>query len=203
MVAGNRIKNVRSKTLSRFWAKLEKVSFDYCRSDGQWETQTREIYDRGHGAAILLYDLSRSTVILIRQFRFPVYRETGDGFLLEVPAGILEGDDPVATIIAETEQETGFRIGRVQKIFTAFASPGSMTERLHYFVSDYSVEDKCGRGGGLVNEGEDIEVLEVTFNQAMEWLQTGRIQDAKTILLLQYAALHIFPPNVHEPEKPL
>lgn len=187
----DRIKVRSSKVLSNVWARLEQVVFDYRHRDGQWQTQTREIYHRGHGAAVLLYDTTRSTILLIRQFRYPAWTVDGDGFLLEVPAGIIEADDPVATVRAETEQETGFVIGQPTFLFKAYATPGSVTEQLHYFMAPYSDRNRSGTGGGLHEEGEDIEVLEVPLAQAVLWIEEGRIIDAKTIILIQYAHLHL------------
>ena len=178
--------------LSKAWATLEAVSFDYRRSDGQWQAQRREIYHRGHGAAILLYDLERRTVVLVRQFRFPVWTLGEDGFLLEVPAGIVESQDPEATIRAEAEEETGFVIGEPRFLFRAFASPGSMTEQLYYYAATYDRKLRSGAGGGLRDEGEDIEVLEFTLEQALDMVTSGDIRDAKTIVLLLYARLHVF-----------
>ena len=178
--------------LSNQWAKLEDVEFDYLRSDGVWQTQRREIYHRGHGAAILLYNLDTQSVVLAKQFRFPAWVIDGDGFLLEVPAGVIESDDPYATIREETEQETGFLIGEPTLLFKAFASPGSVTEQLFYFTAPYDNANRSGTGGGLEQEGEDIEVLELDFVKAVEMIRDGKIVDAKTIILIQYAQLHIF-----------
>lgn len=180
------------KVLSNAWSRLESVRFDYRRSDGEWESQTREVYHRGHGAAILLYDLSKRTVILVRQFRYPAQSATGRGFLIEVPAGMLEDDDPARTVIAETEQETGFRIGTPEFLFAAYVSPGSVTERIHFFAAACEAGSRVSAGGGLEEEGEDIEVLETGIDDALAMIRDGRIEDMKTIVLLQYAALHLF-----------
>lgn len=188
----SRVRPIKTELLSDGWAKLELAHFDYLNSRGQWERQVREVYNRGHGAAILLYNLDTRTVVLIRQFRYPVFTENGDGFMIEVPAGVIEHNDPEATVIAETEQETGYRIGSVQRLFSAYASPGSITECLHYYCAPYTADDKFGAGGGLDTEGEDIEVMEVDFREAMEWVESGKITDAKTIVLLQHAALNLF-----------
>lgn len=185
--------NVKNRELlSNQWAKLEDVEFDYLRSDGVWQTQRREIYHRGHGAAILLYNLDTRSIVLTKQFRFPAWVIDGDGFLLEVPAGVIESDDPYATIREETEQETGFLIGDPTLLFKAFASPGSVTEQLFYFTAPYDNAKRSGPGGGLEEEGEDIEVLELDFVEAVELIRVGKIVDAKTIILIQYAQLHIF-----------
>ena len=181
------------EVLSDAWSRLESVRFDYRRRDGAWESQTREIYHRGHGAAILLHDLARRSVVLVRQFRYPAHAATGRGFLVEAPAGMLEDDDPVRTVVAETEQETGYRIGTPEFLFAAYVSPGSVTERIHYFAAPCEPGARVGEGGGLDAEGEDIEVLEVGIDEALAMVRDGRIEDMKTILLLQHAALHIFP----------
>jgi len=185
------------EVLSDQWARLESVEFDYQRSDGEWQRQTREIYHRGHGAAILLYNLASNEIMLTRQFRFPAWSLGGDGFLLEVPAGIIEGDDPEQTIRAETEQETGFLIGDPEFLFKAYATPGSVTEQLHYYAAPFDIDQRSGAGGGLEEEGEDIEVVVVSLQQAAQWVIQGKIEDAKTIILIQYAQLHIFGNSTH------
>lgn len=190
--SGSRIRVKRREVLSNQWARLEDVTFDYLRSDGQWQVQRREIYHRGHGAAILLYNVENESIVLIKQFRFPAWAEDGDGFLLEVPAGIIEKDNPEETIRAETSQETGFLIGKPEFLFKAYATPGSVTEQLFYFTAPYDSNRRDGSGGGLEEEGEDIEVLEVKFSDAVEWIRTGKIIDAKTIILIQHAQLTIF-----------
>ena len=181
------------QTLSHDWYLLQKTTFDYLRRDGQWQTQTRETYDRGDGATILLYNKIKRTVILIRQFRFPTYREGHDGFLIESAAGLLEEASAEQRIRAEVEEETGYRVGQVHKIFQAFMSPGSVTERLHFFVAEYDPVSRIGDGGGLAHEGEDIEVLELPLAQAMRMVADGRICDGKTIMLLQHAQLQLMP----------
>jgi len=187
-----RIKEVR--TLSDDWYLLRKTTFDYRRRDGRWQTMSRETYDRGHGAVILLYHPVRRTVILVRQFRFPAYGYGGthDGFLLEAPAGLLDQATPEQRIRAEVEEETGYRIGAVRKVFEAFMSPGSVTERLHFFVAEYDDAQRAGAGGGVADEGEDIEVVELGIDEAMEDIAAGRIEDGKTIMLLQHARLFLF-----------
>jgi nudix-type nucleoside diphosphatase (YffH/AdpP family) len=191
-VKTDRINVKHRELLSNQWAQLEDVEFDYLRSDGVWQTQRREIYHRGHGAAILLYNLDSQSIVLTRQFRFPAWVIDGDGFLLEVPAGVIEADNPYETIREETEQETGFLIGNPTLLFKAFASPGSVTEQLYYFTAPYDTARRAGTGGGLEEEGEDIEVLEIDFVKAVELIRIGKIVDAKTIILIQYAQLHIF-----------
>lgn len=181
------------QTLSHDWYLLQKTTFDYLRRDGQWQTQTRETYDRGDGATILLYNKARRTVILIRQFRFPTYREGHDGFLIEAAAGLLEQASAEQRIRAEVEEETGYAVGEVHKVFEAFMSPGSVTERLHFFVAEYDPASRVGDGGGLAHEGEDIEVLELPLAQALRMVADGRICDGKTIMLLQHAQLHLMP----------
>ncbi len=187
-----RIKEVR--TLSDDWYLLRKTTFDYRRRDGRWQTMSRETYDRGHGAVILLYHPVRRTVILVRQFRFPAYGYGGthDGFLLEAPAGLLDEATPEQRIRAEVEEETGYRIGAVRKVFEAFMSPGSVTERLHFFAAEYDDAQRAGAGGGVADEGEDIEVVELGIDEAMAHLAAGRIEDGKTIMLLQHARLFLF-----------
>ena len=189
-----RVATRRATLLAKGWARLESVEFDYRRADGRWERQRREVYHRGHGAAILLHDIARRRVVLVRQFRYPAHAATARGFLLEVPAGVLENDDPIATIRAETEEETGLRIGEPEFLFAAYVSPGSVTERIHYFAAPYDPDARVGAGGGVAEEGEDIEVLEAGLEEALGWIREGLIEDAKTIVLLQHAALYVFPP---------
>ena len=188
----NRVKNISTTLLSDYWARLTNISYEYQRGDGQWQHQEREVYNRGDGAAILLYNLDLRTVVLIRQFRMPVYLDDKCGFLIEVPAGVLEQEDPEQTIRSETEQETGYRVSDIVKLFSAYVSPGSITERIRYYNASYTSEQRISAGGGLDSEGEDIEVMEVAFDDAMAWIKSGQIQDAKTILLLQHAALTFF-----------
>ena len=185
-----RVKNVH--VLSDRHYRLEEVEFEYCRGDGEWQTQKREVFDRGHAAALLPYNLANRTVVLTRQFRLPAYRTGHDGFIIEAAAGMLDDASPEARVRAEAEEEIGYRLGEVRKIFEAFMSPGSVTEKLHFFVAEYDSSMRIGSGGGLADEGEDIEVLELPIEQALAMIADGRIVDAKTIMLLQYAALHIF-----------
>lgn len=183
-----------TKTLSDDWYLLKKTTFDYRRRDGSWQTMSRETYDRGHGAVILLYNLARRTVVLVRQFRFPAYGYGGahDGYLIEAPAGLLDAASPEDRIRAEVAEETGFRVECVQRVFDAFMSPGSVTERLHFFVAEYEPGHRAGDGGGVAAEGEDIEVLELDIDDAMAMVADGRIEDGKTIMLLQHAGLSLF-----------
>lgn len=181
----------KTELLSDNWYILNKVTVDYQKKDGSWDTQTREVYDRGNGAAILLYDKRKGTVILTRQFRLPSYLNNNkSGLLIEVCAGLLDKDNPEACIIRETEEETGYRLHSVKKVFEAYMSPGAVTEILHYFIGEYDASMKVSSGGGLENEHEEIEVLEIPFDQAYVMIETGEIKDAKTILLLQYAKIN-------------
>jgi len=186
-----RIKSV--ETLSDDWYVLKKTTFELLRRDGSWQQQSRETYDRGNGATILLYNLERRTVILTRQFRFPAYVNGHSGMLIEAAAGLLDKASPEDRIRAEVEEETGYRVSHVRKVFEAFMSPGSVTERLYFFVAEYESGSRATLGGGNQEEGEDIEVLELTMEDAMEAIKTGQIQDGKTIMLLQYAFIHLFP----------
>ena len=192
---GERIVTRDIRVLSDAWSRLESVRFDYRRHDGAWESQTREIYHRGHGAAILLHDVRRRTVVLVRQFRYPAHAATGRGFLIEAAAGMLEDDDAARTVVAEVEQETGYRIGTPEFLFAAYVSPGSVTERIHFFAAPFERDERVGEGGGLAEEGEDIEVLEIGIDDALDMIPDGQIEDMKTILLLQHAALHVFSPR--------
>ena len=187
-----RVEIVEVKVLSDDWYLLKKTTFDYLRADNTWQRQSRETYDRGNGAAILLYCPEQRTVILTRQFRYPAFVNGHDGMLIEAPAGLLDAASPEERIRLEAEEETGYRVGAVRQVFEAFMSPGSVTEKLHFFVAEYDAGSKIGAGGGLRSEGEDIEVLELAIENAMEMVNHGGINDAKTIMLLQYAALHLF-----------
>ena len=184
-----RIRIVETTALCRNWGKLDRNVFDYQRSDGAWQRQTRETYDRGDGAAVLAYDPDRGTVLLTRQFRFPCWKRGHAEPLIEVCAGLLDADDPVTCIKKEAEEEMGVAIETPELVFAAFMSPGSVVERLHLFVARYTPGDRHGAGGGHVHEGEDIEVLEMPFAEALAMSLDGRIVDGKTIMLLQYAAL--------------
>jgi ADP-ribose pyrophosphatase len=183
------VRVIESSVLSDAWGVVRRNVIELRRRDGSWQRQVRETYDRGDGAAILLYNRKKRTVILTRQFRFPVFAHGEPGLLVEVPAGKLEGDDAATCAIKEAEEETGYRVSRVEKVAECFASPGSVTEKLSLFVAEYDAESKVSDGGGLHDEGEDIEVLEVLFDDALTMLRTGEIADAKTIILLQHAAL--------------
>lgn len=180
------------KILADDWFVLKKTTFDYLRRDGTWQTQNRETYDRGNGAVILLYDGARRTVILTRQFRYPAFVNGCGELLIEAPAGLLDNISPEERIRKEAEEETGYRVQHVRKVFEAFMSPGSVTEKLYFFVGEYASSDQVSDGGGEAAEGEDIDVLELPFAQALAMIGSGAIQDGKTIMLLQHAALHIF-----------
>ncbi|WP_413491853.1 NUDIX domain-containing protein [Morganella psychrotolerans] len=185
----DRVRIIDTITLSDNWYVLRKYVFDYLRSDGTWQRQEREAYDRGNGAVILLYNRSKNSVILIRQFRFPVFINGHNGFLIEAAAGLLEEKDPVSRIKAEAEEETGFHITEVEKVFEAFMSPGSVTEKLYFFMAEYQDNNRLNQGGGLKEEGEDVEVLEMKFDDALAAIRSGEINDGKTIMLLQHLAL--------------
>lgn len=187
-----RIRIVDSQVLSDDWYLLKKTTFDFRRADGSWQRQHRETYDRGNGATLLLYNRIRQSVVLTRQFRFPAYVNGHHGLLIEAAAGLLDTATPEQRIRVEAEEETGYRLGAVTKVFEAFMSPGSVTEKLFFFIAEYDAASKIGHGGGLAEEGEDIEVLELPFTEAMRMIARGEIVDGKTIMLLQYAALHIF-----------
>lgn len=188
-----RVKIHRIEVLSDNWYILRKATFDYLRNNGEWQTQSREVYDRGNGATILLYNLAQQTVVLTRQFRFPAFTNgLESGLLIETAAGLLDSASPEERIRLEVEEETGYQVQAIQKVFEAYMSPGSVTEKLYFYVAEYQPKDKLAAGGGLEIEGEDIEVLELPFKQALEMMKTGEIQDAKTIILLQHAALHLF-----------
>ena len=177
--------------LSDNWYLLKKYSFDLRRRDGSWQAQTREVYDRGNGATILLYNTQQRTVLLIRQFRMPTFVNGHDGYLIETAAGLLDNASPEERIRLETEEETGYRIGHVEKIYSAFMSPGSVTERIHFFIGEYQPGDRVSEGGGLAEEGEDIDVLELGFDEAIAMVARGEIVDGKTIMLLQYLELRL------------
>lgn len=193
----DRIKILQEETLSDNWYLLKKITFDYRRKDGRWERQSREAYDRGNGATILLYDPRRQTVILTRQFRLPTYvNGNPTGMLIETCAGLLDQDQPEEAIRRETAEETGFRVKDVRKVFEAYMSPGSVTEKLFFYVAEYSSEDRPDGGGGV--DEEEIEVLELPFAEVVRMVTDGEIMDGKTILLVQYLQLHM-PWSVKDP----
>ena len=179
------------KNLSNDWYKLEKVNFDYQTKNGNWQNQSRESYDRGDGAAILLYNSIKKTVILTKQFRMPSYLNGNtDGMMLEVCAGLLDADDPLTCIKKEAEEETGYKINKPVKLFEIYSTPGAVTEKIHYFIAEVNDEMKVSDGGGLEEETEEIEVLEFNSEKVLTMISSGEIQDAKTIILLQYAKLN-------------
>ena len=191
MSVRDRVRIHEVKTLSDDWYVLKKTTFSYLRRDGTWQKQNRETYDRGNGATILLYDPVRRSVVLTRQFRYPAFVNGWDDLLVETPAGLLDDAEPEARIRAEIEEETGFRIRDVRRVFEAYMSPGSVTEKLFFFVAQYEPQDRLTAGGGSMAEGEDIDVLEIGIDQALEMIEAGEICDGKTIMLLQYAALYL------------
>jgi GDP-mannose pyrophosphatase NudK len=185
-----RIKIKELKVLSDNWYILRKATFDFLKKDGTWQTQERECYDRGNGAAILLFNKAQKTVILIRQFRMPTFLNGNtDGLLIEVPAGLLDAMNPEKCIKKEVEEETGYLVTQVKKVFEAYMSPGAVTELLHFFIAEYEPHYKITEGGGLEHEQEEIEVIEIPFVDAMKMIDTGEIRDGKTIMLLQFAAV--------------
>lgn len=184
------IKIQKTELLSDNWYLLNKVTFDYQKKDSSWITQKREVYDRGNGAAILLYNSQQKTVILTRQFRLPAYLNGNQtGMMIEVCAGMLDQDHPEQCVIRETEEETGYRISKVEKIMETYMSPGAVTEILHLFVGEYNETMKVSEGGGLEHEQENIEVMEMSYEEAYSMIASGEIKDAKTILLLQHAKI--------------
>lgn len=185
------IKIQKTELLSDNWYILNKVTFDYQKKDDSWITQKREVYDRGNGAAILLYNKQQKTVILTRQFRLPTYLNGNDsGMMIEVCAGLLDEDNPEQCIIRETEEETGYRLTKVTKIMQTYMSPGAVTEILYLFVGAYDESMKVSEGGGVAHEQENIDVLEMPYEEAYAMIATGQIQDAKTIMLLQHAKIN-------------
>ena len=182
---------VQTEILSDNWYTLRKITFEIEKPDGTTETQSREAYDRGNGAVILLYNKSQNSVVLTRQFRLPTYiNGNKSGMLIEACAGLLEQESPDECIKREAMEETGYNVSNVKKIFEAYMSPGSVTEILYFFVAEYSKTDLLHSGGGVKEEEEDIEVLELAFKDALSMIESGEIKDAKTIMLLQYAQIH-------------
>ena len=186
----NRIRNTVREVLSDAWYTLYRYRFEYLRSDGRWDPQTREVYDRGNGAAVLLYDPGRETVLLTRQFRMPTYvNGNPDGLLTEACAGLLDGTNPEEAILREIFEETGYRVPGVEKVCEAYSSPGAVTELLHYYMAAYDPGMKTAPGGGMEEESADIELLEYSYEEVLRLLSKGGIRDAKTLILLQHAAL--------------
>lgn len=187
----NRIKITQSELLSDNWYILKKITYDYTKKDGTVESQIREVYDRGNGATILLYNKPDQTVILTRQLRIPTYLNGNEtGMMVEACAGLLDAENAEECIRRETQEETGYQITGARKIFEVYMSPGSVTEIIHFFVAEYSKDMKVDEGGGLDHEQENIEVLELGFEQALQMIGSGEIKDAKTIMLLQYAKIN-------------
>jgi len=187
----HKIRNLHTAILSDNWYVLRKIDYEFLKKNGEWQKQSREAYDRGNGATILLYNKENGTVILTRQFRLPSYLNGNpDGMLIEACAGLLDKDNPEDCIKRETEEETGYKVSKVQKIFESYMSPGSVTEILYFFIAEYARSMKVTAGGGIEHEQEDIEVLELDFNRALGMIDSGEIRDAKTIMLLQYLRLH-------------
>jgi nudix-type nucleoside diphosphatase (YffH/AdpP family) len=185
------VKIIKEELLSDNWYSLKKYDYEVLKKDGTWHKQTREVYDRGNGAVILLYNTENKTVILTRQFRLPSFVNGNEkGYLIEACAGLLDQDKPEEAIKRETEEETGYRVREVRKIFEAYMSPGSVSEILYFFIAEYSEPMKVNEGGGIAQEQEDIEVIETGFEEALAMIETGGIKDAKTIMLLQYMKIH-------------
>ncbi len=188
-----KINILKEEVLSAQKYSLKKFVFEYEEPGKEKQTQTREVFDRGNGAAILLYDLQRGTILLTRQFRLPTYvNGNPDGMLIEACAGILEQESPKDCIIRETREETGYHIADVQKVYELYVTPGAVTELMHLFVAEYTPEMKRSKGGGLKEENENIENVELEFSKALEMVRNGKIRDAKTVVLVQYAQLNIF-----------
>ena len=185
----DRIQILKKEILLDDWSVVTKYTIDYRRRDGRHETQIRQVYDRGDGAAILPYDPKRGRVLLVRQFRMPAWVTSEAGMLIEACAGLLDKQDPESCIRKEAEEELGYRIGRPRLVYAAYTSPGSVSERLYCFIAEYSPADRISHGGGEEHEGEDIEVLEIDGTEAFAMIADGRIIDAKTIMLLQHARL--------------
>lgn len=186
-----KIRSINKILLSDNWYTLNKYSFEYQKPNGDWERQEREAYDRGNGSTILLYNPSKSTVILTRQFRLPTYvNGNKDGMLIEACAGLLDKNNAEDCIKKEAEEETGYKIDKVKKIFEAYMSPGSVTEIVYFFIAEYRDTMRVSEGGGLEHEQENIQVLELNFNAAYRMIESGEIMDGKTIMLLQYAKLN-------------
>ena len=184
------VRILEERVLAHDWYLLRKTTFEHRRRDGRLQVVSRETYDRGNGVALLLFNAARGTVILIRQFRFPAWvNGCADGMLVETCAGLLDGNDPLAAMRREAIEETGYAVKSPRKVFEAYMSPGSVTEKLHFFVAAYDDADRQGAGGGEAHEGEDIEVLELPLARALAMIASGEIQDGKTIMLLQHAAM--------------
>ncbi|MFD1746128.1 NUDIX domain-containing protein [Rhizobium helianthi] len=182
---------IEDRVLSDNWYHLNKVTFDYTSRKGKTARLSREVYDRGNGATILLHDPERDVVVLVRQFRMPAFKNGSNGFLIEAPAGLLDGDHPEEAIRREAIEETGYQVRDVRFLFKSYMSPGAVTEVLHFFAATIDTSDRVADGGGLDEEHEDIEILEIPLDQALSMIETGEICDGKTIMLLQWAALNL------------
>jgi nudix-type nucleoside diphosphatase (YffH/AdpP family) len=187
MKLSERVRIEKVELLASDWSTLKKTTLSFQRRDGQWQTLTRETYDRGNGATLLLYHRQRKTVLLTRQFRYPAYVNGATELLIEACAGLLDARDPEEAIRAEVEEELGVRVAQVTRVLESYMSPGSVTERLSFFVAEYQDRDRVAEGGGLAHEGEDIESLELPFSEALAMIERGEIVDGKTIMLLLYA----------------
>jgi len=192
MTVSDRIRVNEVRLLSDNHYTLKTTTFEWRRANGEWQTQRRETYDRGNGAVLLPYNPTQRTVVLVKQFRYPAYVNGYDDLMIEAAAGLLDDASPEDRIRTEAEEETGYRLGEIRRVFEAFMSPGSVTEKLHFFIAEYEPRMRVGAGGGIASEGEDIEVLELPIDAALAMIASARIVDAKTIMLLQYAALNIF-----------
>ncbi|MFP4845978.1 NUDIX domain-containing protein [Winogradskyella sp. PE311] len=186
------LKNIIKTTLSKEWATLDRIDYDYQFKNCKWKRLSRETYNRGNGAAILLYNKAKATVILTRQFRMPIYETTpNESMSIEACAGAIDNNDSaLETIIRETEEEVGYKISNAKQVLTAYTSPGALTEKMYLFVAEYNDRMKFNEGGGLDAEDEEIEVLELPFSQTLEMVKNEEIIDAKTIMLLQYAQIN-------------
>ncbi len=186
------LKNIKHTTLSKEWATLDRIDYNYQFNNGEWKPISRECYNRGNGTAILLYNTKKETVILTNQFRMPAYEnDKNDGMSIEACAGAIDNNDnPLETIIRETEEEVGYKITNAKQVLTAYTSPGALTEKMYLFIAEYSDAMKINEGGGLESEDEEIEVLELPFSKAIEMIKNEEIIDAKTIMLLQYAQIN-------------
>ncbi len=183
------LKVVGSKVLADEWGTLTRYKIEYRRKDGSWQEQTREAYDRGHGAVCLLHNPDTGCVLLTRQFRLPAWLGGAEPLLIEAPAGLLEGAQPKERMRAELIEETGFEVSELEHLFDLYTSPGAITEYLAFFTGAYHLNDQVSEGGGAVDEGEDIEVMHVPLKDALGMIRSGDIQDAKTVILLQEFAL--------------
>jgi len=188
----NNLKKITKTTLSKEWARLDRIDYDYQFKNGEWKRLSRECYNRGNGAAILLYNVEKQTVILTKQFRMPAYENNkNEGMSIEACAGAIDNNDkPLETIIRETEEEVGYKIDNAKQVLTAYTSPGALTEKMYLFVAEYNETMKVSKGGGLESEDEDIEILELSFSKAIAMVKNEEIIDAKTIMLLQYAQIN-------------